>query len=111
MKGFKRITFDPNVMGGQACIRGMRIPVSVVVSQVAHGASFEEILEVMDDLRAREVDVINIGQYLQPTRSHASVKRYWHPNEFTELKHIALAKGFLHCEAGPLVRSSYHADE
>jgi lipoic acid synthetase len=75
------------------------------------GESFEEILEVMDDLRALEVDMLNIGQYLQPSHSHASVKRYWHPDEFAELKRRAMQRGFLHCEAGPLVRSSYHADE
>jgi lipoic acid synthetase len=75
------------------------------------GETLEEILETMDDLRLNNVDMINIGQYLQPTRGHASVKRYWHPDEFAELKQIALDKGFLHCEAGPLVRSSYHANE
>lgn len=75
------------------------------------GETQEEVVAAMDDLRAAAVDMINLGQYLQPTRGHVSVKRFWHPDEFVELKQIALDKGFLHCEAGPLVRSSYHADE
>lgn len=71
----------------------------------------EEIIETMDDLRANNVDIMTIGQYLQPTKHHLKVKKYWSPQEFNELKKIALSKGFRHCEAGPLVRSSYHADE
>lgn len=54
---------------------------------------------------------MTIGQYLQPTKKHLNVQKYWSPDEFRELKDIALSKGFSHCEAGPLVRSSYHADE
>jgi len=65
----------------------------------------------MDDLLAHEVDIMTIGQYLQPTKKHLNVERYYHPDEFEELKEIALDKGFTHCVAGPLVRSSYHADE
>jgi lipoic acid synthetase len=75
------------------------------------GEGFEEILKAMDDLRACRVDVLNLGQYLQPTRTQLPVQKYWHPSEFAQLKAIALQKGFLHCEAGPLVRSSYHARE
>lgn len=75
------------------------------------GETKEEIIEVMDDLRAADVDIMTIGQYLQPTKSHLKIKKYWTPEEFAELKEIALSKGFKHCEAGPLVRSSYHADE
>ncbi|MBB6445022.1 lipoyl synthase [Bacillus benzoevorans] len=78
---------------------------------VGLGETKEEILAVMDDLRANHVDIMTIGQYLQPTKKHLSVEKYYHPHEFQELKKIALAKGFSHCEAGPLVRSSYHADE
>jgi len=65
----------------------------------------------MDDLRAASVDMLNIGQYLQPGRQNAVVVRYWHPEEFEELKEQALSRGFIHCESGPLVRSSYHAGE
>ncbi|MBA2871476.1 lipoic acid synthetase [Anoxybacillus calidus] len=75
------------------------------------GETKEEILEAMDDLRANHVDILTIGQYLQPTKKHLKVEKYYHPHEFMELKEIALSKGFSHCEAGPLVRSSYHADE
>ncbi|WP_059105872.1 lipoyl synthase [Shouchella shacheensis] len=75
------------------------------------GETKEEIIETMDDLRANDVDIMTIGQYLQPTKKHLKVVKYYHPDEFAELKEIALSKGFSHCEAGPLVRSSYHADE
>jgi lipoic acid synthetase len=75
------------------------------------GETKEEILETMDDLRANNVDIMTIGQYLQPTKKHLNVIKYYSPAEFEELKEIALSKGFSHCEAGPLVRSSYHADE
>ncbi|ACJ34782.1 Lipoic acid synthetase (lipoate synthase) [Anoxybacillus flavithermus WK1] len=78
---------------------------------VGLGETKEEILEAMDDLRAVGVNILTIGQYLQPTKKHLKVEKYYHPHEFMELKEIALAKGFSHCESGPLVRSSYHADE
>ncbi|KAF0996301.1 lipoyl synthase [Geobacillus sp. TFV-3] len=78
---------------------------------VGLGETKEEIVEAMDDLRANHVDILTIGQYLQPTKKHLKVVKYYHPDEFQELKEIALSKGFSHCEAGPLVRSSYHADE
>jgi lipoyl synthase len=75
------------------------------------GETKEEIIEAMDDLRANHVNILTIGQYLQPSKKHLPVIKYWTPAEFAELKDIALSKGFHHCEAGPLVRSSYHADE
>ncbi len=75
------------------------------------GETKEEIIETIDDLRANDVDILTIGQYLQPTKKHLKLVKYWSPQEFEELKEIALAKGFSHCESGPLVRSSYHADE
>jgi lipoic acid synthetase len=78
---------------------------------VGLGESKEEIIEVMDDLRSNNVDIMTIGQYLQPSKSHLKVEKYYRPEEFAELREIALTKGFSHCEAGPLVRSSYHADE
>ena len=70
-----------------------------------------EIHETMDDLRANKVDIMTIGQYLQPTKKHLVVQKYYTPQEFAEMSKIAMSKGFSHCEAGPLVRSSYHADE
>jgi lipoyl synthase len=78
---------------------------------VGLGEEKEEIIQAMDDLLAHQVDIMTIGQYLQPTKKHLKVERYYHPDEFDELKEIALQKGFKHCESGPLVRSSYHADE
>ncbi|KOP80024.1 lipoyl synthase [Cytobacillus solani] len=75
------------------------------------GETKEEIIETMDALRANHVDIMTIGQYLQPSKKHLKVQKYYHPDEFNEFKEIALSKGFSHCEAGPLVRSSYHADE
>lgn len=78
---------------------------------VGLGETKEEIIQAMDDLLEHNVDIMTIGQYLQPTKKHLKVVRYYHPDEFAELKEIALSKGFSHCESGPLVRSSYHADE
>jgi lipoyl synthase len=75
------------------------------------GETKDEIIEAMDDLRANHVDILTIGQYLQPSKKHIKVEKYYSPDEFKELKDIAMTKGFNHCEAGPLVRSSYHADE
>lgn len=78
---------------------------------VGLGETREDLIEAMDDLRANNVDILTLGQYLQPSKKHLPVIKYYTPTEFAELKEIALSKGFSHCEAGPLVRSSYHADE
>jgi lipoic acid synthetase len=78
---------------------------------VGLGETREEIMQVMDDLRAAGVDFQNIGQYLQPSRKHAAVARFWTPDEFKGLETIARAKGFLMVSASPLTRSSYHAGE
>jgi lipoic acid synthetase len=88
-------------------------PASVVKSSImlGLGETREEVLETLDDLRAADTDIVNIGQYLQPTRTNIPVQKYWTPDEFAELRETALQKGFLHCEAGPMVRSSYHAGE
>ena len=67
-------------------------------------------MQVMDDLRTAGVDFLTIGQYLQPTRRHAELVRFWTPDEFRSLETIARAKGFLMVSASPLTRSSYHAD-
>jgi len=77
---------------------------------VGLGESREEIMQVMDDLRTAGVDFLTIGQYLQPTRKHASIDRFWSPDEFQALEQIARARGFLMVSASPLTRSSYHAD-
>jgi lipoic acid synthetase len=78
---------------------------------VGLGEEFDEVVSVFGDLRRVGVSILTIGQYLRPTPKHAPMVRYYHPNEFAELKRIALAKGFVHVESGPLVRSSYHAHE
>jgi lipoyl synthase len=75
------------------------------------GETRDEILEAMDDLLANKVNLLNLGQYLQPTRTQLAVEKYWTPDEFAELKERAIEKGFVHCESGPLVRSSYHAGD
>jgi lipoic acid synthetase len=78
---------------------------------VGLGETREELMQVMDDLRAAGVDFLTIGQYLQPSRKHAAVQRFWTPDEFKALEGIARAKGFLMVSASPLTRSSYHAGE
>jgi lipoyl synthase len=75
------------------------------------GETMDEAREVMQDLRAVDCDVMTIGQYLQPTREHLPVARFYHPDEFATLKEEGRALGFAHVESGPLVRSSYHAEQ
>ncbi len=75
------------------------------------GERIEEVLCVMEDLRGAGCDILTLGQYLQPTKGHVPVERYVHPDEFRWLKGKGLGIGFRHVEAGPLVRSSYHAAE
>lgn len=70
----------------------------------------EEVIAVMQDLRAVGVHILTLGQYLQPTKNHLPVERYVTPEEFAEYRRIGLAMGFEHVESGPLVRSSYHAE-
>jgi lipoic acid synthetase len=74
------------------------------------GETPDEILQVMDDLRAHEVDILTMGQYLQPSRFHLPIERYVHPDEFAAFKEEGERRGFKWVESGPLVRSSYHAD-
>lgn len=75
------------------------------------GETNEEVIEVMKDLRSVDVDILTLGQYLRPSNSHIELDRYVTPDEFRELYHAGMALGFKHVEAGPLVRSSYHAWE
>lgn len=75
------------------------------------GENKEQILKTIKDLKKVGVDFLTIGQYLQPTRNHAEIKKYYTPKEFEELKKIGLDVGFEHIESGPLVRSSYHAEK
>ena len=75
------------------------------------GEAKEEVLQVMDDLRVAGVDFLTIGQYLQPTKKHAAVQKFWTPDEFKAFETIAYAKGFLMVSSSPLTRSSHHAGE
>ena len=78
---------------------------------VGLGEEMHEILAVFRDLAASQVDILTIGQYLRPSRDHLPMSRFYTPEEFAFLKHEALSMGFRHVESGPLVRSSYHAQE
>lgn len=88
-------------------------PSAIIKSSVmvGLGETIEELHQTMDDLLANGVRMMNIGQYLQPTKTQLAVQKYYHPDEFAALRETALAKGFLQVHSGPLVRSSYHAGE
>ncbi len=75
------------------------------------GEEVAEIRAVMQDLHANGCDILTLGQYLQPTPQHVPIQRYWTPEEFQQLREYGMTLGFQHIEAGPLVRSSYHAEE
>lgn len=87
---------------------GMKTKSGLIVGM---GETLDEARDVMRDLRAVDCDIITIGQYLQPTRDHLPVARFYDPSEFALLKEEGLAMGFSHVESGPLVRSSYHAEQ
>ena len=78
---------------------------------VGLGETFDQVLDVLRDGRRVDLDIFNIGQYLQPTKSHLPVERFVHPDEFAEYKKFGMSIGYRHVESGPLVRSSYHAEE
>ena len=80
-------------------------------SMVGLGETDDEIRQVMQDMRAHDIDMITIGQYLQPSKHHAPVMRYMHPDDFKKLEEYAYSLGFKHAAVGAMVRSSYHADE
>jgi len=75
------------------------------------GETHEEVLQAMQDIVAQGTHILTLGQYLQPTTEHLPIERYVHPDEFAEFKRAGEAMGLKHVEAGPLVRSSYHAFE
>jgi lipoic acid synthetase len=87
-----------------------RIPTKTGL-MVGLGEEHDELVATFEDLRRAGCEILTIGQYLRPSPAHAPMTRYYHPDEFSELKRIALAMGFVHVESGPLVRSSYHAHE
>ena len=75
------------------------------------GESKEEVIQVMRDMAAHNIDMVTLGQYLQPSRDHLAVERFVHPDEFDEYALLGKKMGFRHIASGPLVRSSYHADK
>ncbi len=87
---------------------GMTTKSGVIVGM---GETMDEVREVMRNLRSVGCDIMTIGQYLQPTREHLPVARFYEPEEFAALKEEGMALGFTHVESGPLVRSSYHAEQ
>ena len=93
---------------GKAKQLGMRTKSGLILGM---GETMEEAREVMRELRAVGCDIMTIGQYLQPTREHLPVARFYDPSEFAMLKKEGMALGFTHVESGPLVRSSYHAEQ
>lgn len=93
---------------GRAKRMGARTKSGLIVGM---GETIEEVREVMHDLRGVGCDILTIGQYLQPTKQHLPVTRFYHPDEFAAFKAEGLALGFHHVESGPLVRSSYHAEQ
>jgi lipoic acid synthetase len=75
------------------------------------GETWDEVLQTLDELRAGGVDLLTLGQYLRPTANHLPVQRFVSPAEFAQLRVQALERGFVECVAGPLVRSSYRAEQ
>jgi lipoic acid synthetase len=79
--------------------------------QLGHGENWDEILSVLDDLVRIRVDIFTLGQYLQPTKENLPVRKFYTPEEFATLRAEALRRGIPYCQSGPLVRSSYRAEE
>jgi lipoic acid synthetase len=99
-----RVLRNAKAMGGDEVVTKSGLMVGL-------GETFDEMVDALSQLREHDVQVITVGQYLRPTERHLPVVRYWHPDEFDALAAAGMAMGFDHVAAGPLVRSSYHADE
>ena len=99
-----RVLRNAKEMGGDELVTKSGLMVGL-------GESFEEMVEAFGALREHGVQVLTVGQYLRPTIDHLPVVRYWHPDEFAELEEAAYEMGFESVAAGPLVRSSYHAEQ
>jgi lipoic acid synthetase len=102
-----------DLLARASAFRDREAPAMITKSgvMVGLGETLDELLAVMDDLRASDVGIMTVGQYLRPTMGHLPVERFYTPEEFARLKDEGLARGFRHVESGPLVRSSYHAHE
>ena len=99
------------LLGRARTVSGQAGPVTKSSLMLGLGESDEELVEAFRDLRGRGVELLTLGQYLRPSLSHAAVERYVTPEEFERYRDLALAEGFAGVEAGPLARSSYHAEE
>jgi lipoyl synthase len=99
-----RVLRTAKEMGGEEVVTKSGLMVGL-------GEDFDEMVEAFEVLREHRVEILTVGQYLRPTEDHLPVVRYWHPDEFEALREAALGMGFAAVAAGPLVRSSYHADE
>src|SRR5439155_1065790 len=91
-----------------ACLNGLPTRSTPSTSITSSSRPF---IATFTDLRAAGCEILTVGQYLRPSAAHAPMARYYHPDEFRDLKQVALELGFVHVESGPLVRSSYHAHE
>ena len=112
---FKRVQPQDHYEWAQATLSNAKLLDPDVLSKsgvmVGLGESVDELKQTMRDLRSWGVDILTIGQYLQPSAKHLPIERYYHPDEFAELKDYGLGIGFRWVESGPLVRSSYHAEQ
>jgi len=112
---FKRVQPQDHYEWAQATLSNARQLDPDVLTKsgimVGLGETSDELKETMRDLRSWGVDILTIGQYLQPSTKHLPIERYYHPDEFAELKDYGLGIGFKWVESGPLVRSSYHAEQ
>ncbi|MCR4376587.1 MAG: lipoyl synthase [Rhodospirillales bacterium] len=112
---YRAIRPGANYLGSLALLKRAKALDPLVFTKsgimVGLGETAEQVLAVMDDMRAHDIDFLTIGQYLQPTPKHAGVDRFVTPQEFDDYKRAALEKGFLHVAATPMTRSSYHADK
>ncbi|HEX2084070.1 MAG TPA: lipoyl synthase [Solirubrobacteraceae bacterium] len=99
-----RVLRNAKEMGGDEVVTKSGLMVGL-------GESFEEMVDALGELREHDVQVLTVGQYLRPSERHLPIVRYWHPDEFAALEREAYRLGFEHAACGPLVRSSYHADQ
>lgn len=110
---FKKVQPQDNYEWAMTTLRNAKRMDPMVLTKsgimVGLGETFDEVVEVLADLAEQKVDIVTIGQYLQPSKKHLPIDRYYEPEEFVELKRIGLDLGFKWVESGPLVRSSYRA--
>jgi lipoic acid synthetase len=99
-----RVLRNAKEMGGDEVVTKSGLMVGL-------GESFDEMVDALGQLREHDVQVLTVGQYLRPSARHLPIVRYWHPDEFAALEREAYRLGFEHAACGPLVRSSYHADQ